>query len=65
MSASNGLYVEEKTEVLYDQNEIVSRVIERCYNVKYAVDACTDINGPSMLVNPDHPLTKPYSDMAK
>jgi hypothetical protein len=51
--------------VLYDQNEIVRRVIERCYDVKYAVDACTDTDGPSMLVIPEHPLTKPYADMAK
>jgi len=55
----------ETTEVLYDQNEIVRRVIERCPIVKYSVDACTDVNGPSQLVIPEHPVTKPYADMAK
>ena len=29
------------------------------------MDACTDLNDPSMFVNPDDPLTKPYADMAR
>jgi len=37
-------FVDEKTEVLYDQNEIVRRVLEQCYTVKYTVDSCIDVN---------------------
>ena len=56
-------YSEEKTEVLYDQNEIVRRVVEQCYAIKFTMDSCTDVNGPSMLVIPNHPVTKACIDM--
>jgi hypothetical protein len=56
-------FAEEKTEVLYDPSEIVRRVIEQCYTIKYAVNSCTDPNGPSMFVIPNHPVTKAYADM--
>lgn len=62
-STSNDHYVEEKTEVLYDQNEIVRRVVERCYALKYSMDGCIDVNGPSMLVIPNHPVAKAFADM--
>ena len=56
-------YSEEKTEVLYDQNEIVRRVVEQCNTIKFTMDSCTDVNGPSILVVPDHPVTKACIDM--
>jgi hypothetical protein len=56
-------FLEESTEVLYDPNEIVRRVIERCYTVKYSIDGCIDVNGPSIFVIPNHPVTKAYADM--
>jgi two-component system sensor histidine kinase VicK len=56
-------FVEEKTEVLYDPDEIVRRVVERCHTVKYTVDVCTDLNGPSIFVIPNHPVTEAYIDM--
>lgn len=62
-STSNDHYVEEKTEVLYDQDEIVRRVVERCYALKYSMDGCIDVNGPSMLVIPNHPVAKAFADM--
>ena len=37
--------VEEKTEVLYDPIEIVRRVVDRCYAIKYTMDCCVDTNG--------------------
>lgn len=64
-STSNGDYVEEKTEVLYDENEFVSRVVERCYTIKYTMDGCIDAIGPSMLVIPNHPVAKAFADMKK
>jgi two-component system, OmpR family, sensor histidine kinase VicK len=56
-------YTEGRTEVLYDPNEIVRRVVERCYTVKYTMNGCIDVNGPSMFVIPNHPITKAYVDM--
>jgi two-component system, OmpR family, sensor histidine kinase VicK len=53
----------ERTEVLYNPDEIVKRVVEQCNITKYVMDACIDINGPSMMVIPNHPVTKAYLDM--
>lgn len=32
-------------------------------HLEFTMDSCTDINGPSMLVIPDHPVTKACIDM--
>ena len=61
--SNSSSYSEEKTEVLYDQNEIVRRVVEQCYAIKFTMDSCTDVNGPSMLVIPNHPVTKACIDI--
>jgi len=53
----------EKTEVLYDPDEIVKRVVEQCNTIKYTMDVCIDANGPSMLVIPNHPVTQSLMDM--
>ena len=55
----------EKTEVLYDPNEIVRRVIERCHAVKCKMDGCIDANGISILLIPNHLVTQAYIDMKK
>ena len=55
--------VEEKTEVLYDPDEIVRRVVERCYTVKYTMDCCVEADGLSIFVIPNHPVTQVYIDM--
>jgi two-component system, OmpR family, sensor histidine kinase VicK len=60
-SAWNARHIDEKTEVLYDPNEIVRRVIELCYTVKYTMDGCIDVNGPSMFVD-TIPVTKAFAD---
>ena len=53
----------ETTEVLYDPNEIVTRVVERCSIVQYTMDGCIDANGSSVVLIPDHPVTKAFVDM--
>jgi hypothetical protein len=53
----------DRTEVLYNPDEIVKRVVEQYNITKYVMDACIDINGPSMMVIPNHPVTKAYLDM--
>jgi signal transduction histidine kinase len=55
--------LEEKTEVLYDPNEIVRRTVEQSNNLKFTIDSCIDLNGPSMLVIPNHPVTTAFIDM--
>ena len=47
-------------QVLYDPSEIVRRVVERCYTVKYTMDGCIDANGSSVVTIPDHPVTKAF-----
>jgi two-component system, OmpR family, sensor histidine kinase VicK len=56
-------FAEEKTEVLYDPNEIVRRAVEEYHTLKHTVDVCTDLNGPSIFVIPNHPVTEAYVDM--
>jgi hypothetical protein len=53
----------ETTEVLYDPNEIVTRVVEYCHTIKYTLDGCIDVNSPSIFVIPNHPVTEAYIDM--
>ncbi len=53
----------EKTEVLYNPDEIVRRTVEQCNNLKSTMDSCTDLNGPSMLVIPNHPVTNACINM--
>jgi DNA-binding transcriptional MerR regulator len=55
--------IEEKTEVLYDPSEIVRRTVEVCSSVNHTADTCTDFNGPSIFVIPNHPVTKVFVDM--
>jgi hypothetical protein len=56
---------EEKTEVVYDQNEIIRRAVDSYYALKHTCDVCTDSDGPSIFVIPGHPVTKGYWDMKK
>lgn len=44
------VHPEEKTEVVYDQNEIIQRAVESYYAVKHTCDVCTDSEGPSIFV---------------
>jgi two-component system sensor histidine kinase VicK len=53
----------QRTEVLYNPDEIIKRVLEQTSNIKDNLDACVDVNGPSMFVIPNHPLTKSWIDL--
>ena len=53
----------EKTEVLYNPDEIVRRTVEQCNSFKFTMDTCIDVNGPSMLVIPNHPVTNVCIDL--
>jgi len=53
----------ETTEVLYNPDEIVRRTVEQCNNFKFTMDTCIDVNGPSMLVIPNHPVTNVCIDL--
>jgi signal transduction histidine kinase len=55
--------LEDKTEVLYDPDEIVRRTVEQCNNFKFTMDTCIDVNGPSMLVIPNHPVANVCIDL--
>ncbi len=53
----------EKTEVLYNPDEIVRRTVEQCNSFKFTMDTCIDVNGPSMLVISNHPVTNVCIDL--
>jgi sugar-specific transcriptional regulator TrmB len=61
--ASQEDYLEEKTEVLYEQDEIIQTAVDTWYTLKNTCDVCADSMGPSMFVIPNHPVTKGYWDM--
>ena len=63
--ASQENYAEEKTEVLYDTDEIIRRAVNAYRGFKYTCDVCADSVGPSMFVIPDHPVTKGFQDMKR
>jgi hypothetical protein len=50
--------VEEKTEVIYGAQNIIESTLNLCSVARFTVDNCVDSNCPSMLVIPDHPITK-------
>ena len=54
---------DERTEVLYNQDEIARTVLETNYTIKHSLDCCIDVNGPSMFVIPNNPVTKSWIDM--
>jgi len=55
--------VEEKTEVIYGAENIIKHVLDIISILKESVDNCTNSNGPSMFVIPDHPITKAYREL--
>lgn len=48
---------------MYDPDEIVRKTVDACYAIEHTVDGCVDLNGPSIFVIPNHPVTKAYVDM--
>jgi two-component system, OmpR family, sensor histidine kinase VicK len=58
-------YAEEKTEVLYDTDEIIRRAVNAYQSFKYTCDVCADSIGPSMFVISNHPVTLGFQDMKR
>ena len=56
-------HLEEKTEVIYDDENIIQSTLNLFDVVKAKLDCCIDSNSPSMLIIPDHPITKAYYKM--
>jgi two-component system, OmpR family, sensor histidine kinase VicK len=52
----------ERTEVLFNPDEIVRRTVEQCYTIKFTMDSCTDRYGPSMFPG-SPPVMKACIDM--
>lgn len=55
--------IEEKTEVIYGTKNIVGYAHSIMSILKESVDNCTNCNGLSMFVVPDHPITKAYKEL--
>lgn len=51
-------YPQEKSEVIYGDENMIQSTLKICSLAKLIVDVCIDPNDPSMLVIPDHPITK-------
>lgn len=57
--------VEEKTEVIYGDQNIINDTVERLSAAKERVDACMDSIAPSTFVIPNHPITQVFRDTKK
>lgn len=55
--------VEEKTEVIYGTQNIIESTLNLYSLARSTLHNCVDSNGLSMLVIPDHPITKAHYDM--
>lgn len=54
--------VEEKTEVIYGEQNIIKDTIELIPSAKKCIDACMDPDAPSTFVIPNHPITKVFTE---
>lgn len=57
--------VEEKTEVIYGDENIIRDTLEVYSVLTNSLGICNDSNGPSMFVIPNHPVTKAYRELRK
>jgi hypothetical protein len=55
--------VEEKTEVIYGDENIIRDTLEVYSVLTNSIDICNDSNGPSMFVIPNHPVTNAYREL--
>jgi two-component system, OmpR family, sensor histidine kinase VicK len=55
--------IEEKTEVIYGAENIINHALNLMSVLKKSVDNCTDSNGPSMFVIPNHPIANAYREL--
>lgn len=57
--------VEENTEVIYGDQNIVNDTLKVYSVLNEYLDICNDSKGPSMFVIPNHPVTKAYRELKK
>ena len=57
--------LEQKTEVIYGDLNIINDTVERLSAAKERVDACMDSIAPSTFVIPSHPVTQVFRDTKK
>jgi hypothetical protein len=55
--------VEERTEVIYGDDNIIRDTLEVYSVIKRSSDICNDSNGPSMFLVPNHPVNKGYREL--
>jgi hypothetical protein len=55
--------VEEKTEVIYGAENIINHALNLISVLKKSVDNCTDSNGPSMFIIPNHSIANAYREL--
>ena len=55
--------VEEKTEIIYGDENIIRDTLEAYSVLTNSLDICNDSNGPSMFVIPNHPVTRAYREL--
>ena len=63
--ASRKDYLEEKTEIIYDAENIIEYALNHISILRSYVDNCIDSISPPNFVIPNHPITKAYQDMKK
>jgi two-component system, OmpR family, sensor histidine kinase VicK len=61
--ASEEEYPEEKTEVIYGAENIINNTLQLLSKCKSRTDNCTDSDGPSIFVIPNHPITKAFQEL--
>jgi two-component system, OmpR family, sensor histidine kinase VicK len=57
--------IEQKTEIIYGEQNIINDTVERLSAAKERVDACMDSIAPSTFVIPNHPITQVFRDTKK
>lgn len=54
--------IEETTEVIYGEENIIKDTIELIPSAKKCIDACMDSDAPSTFVIPNHPITEVFTE---
>jgi hypothetical protein len=55
--------LEENTEVIYGEENIINYALKNCSRAERQVDICSDSNGPSIFVIPNHPVTIAFQEL--
>jgi hypothetical protein len=57
--------IEEKTEVVYDEEDIKNSTLNLLSNAKFTLDNCIDSTGPSIVVASGHTISNEFYKMKK